>query len=435
MRIAIVGAGIAGLGTAWLLRRQGHAVTLYEANDRLGGHTHTVDVTLEGVTAPVDTGFLVFNDRTYPHLVALFDALGVATTESEMSFSVRVDALDLEWAGTNLASLFAQPGNALRPDYWRMLADVLRFNRETRAMIGRGRVQPVSLGEYLATERYSGPFRDWYLLPMAAAIWSSPKREILQFPLPTFVRFCHNHGLLQIRDRPRWRTVVGGGREYVARIAASLPDVRLATPVTRIRRDAGGVELTAAGRAERYDEVVLACHGDQALSLLADPSLNESRLLSWVRYQPNRVVLHTDAALLPRARSAWAAWNYLAAGDAGGERPVAVSYLINRLQPLPFRTPVIVTLNPPFEPDPAKVLQEFEYSHPLLDGAALSAQFGLERLQGERHTWYAGAWLGYGFHEDGLRSAHAVAEGMAARAVSRDAGLPAGLAEPALAAA
>ena len=425
MRIAIVGAGIAGLASAWLLQKQGHTVTLFEANDYLGGHTHTVDVTLDGLTAPVDTGFLVFNDRTYPHLVALFDALGVATTESEMSFSVRVDALDLEWAGTNLASLFAQPGNALRPDYWRMLADVLRFNRETRAMIGRGRVQPVSLGEYLATERYSGPFRDWYLLPMAAAIWSSPKREILQFPLPTFVRFCHNHGLLQIRDRPRWRTVVGGGREYVARIAASLPDVRLATPVTRVRRDARGVELTAAGRAERYDEVVLACHGDQALSLLADPSLNESRLLSWVRYQPNRVVLHTDAALLPRARGAWAAWNYLAAGDAGGERPVAVSYLINRLQPLPFRTPVIVTLNPPFEPDPAKVLQEFEYSHPLLDGAALSAQFGLERLQGERHTWYAGAWLGYGFHEDGLASAHDVADGIAAHAATAAAGRPA----------
>ena len=432
MRIAIVGAGIAGLGTAWLLRRQGHAVTLYEANDRLGGHTHTVDVTLEGVTAPVDTGFLVFNDRTYPHLVALFDALGVATTESEMSFSVRVDALDLEWAGTNLASLFAQPGNALRPDYWRMLADILRFNRETRAMIGRGRVQPVSLGEYLATERYSGPFRDWYLLPMAAAIWSSPKREILQFPLPTFVRFCHNHGLLQIRDRPRWRTVVGGGREYVARIAASLPDVRLATPVTRVRRDARGVELTAAGRAERYDEVVLACHGDQALSLLADPSLNESRLLSWVRYQPNRVVLHTDAALLPRARSAWAAWNYLAAGDAGGERPVAVSYLINRLQPLPFRTPVIVTLNPPFDPDAAKVLQEFEYSHPLLDQHALAAQQGIGRLQGQRHTWYAGAWLGYGFHEDGLASAHAVAAGLARRRLALAASREAAIREPAL---
>jgi uncharacterized protein len=418
MRIAIVGAGIAGLGTAWLLRQQGHAVTLYEANDYLGGHTHTVDVTLDGVTAPVDTGFLVFNDRTYPHLVALFDELGVASAASEMSFSVRVDALNLEWAGTNLAALFAQPGNALRPDYWRMLADILRFNRETTAMVGCGSIRNVSLGEYLASERYSAPFRNWYLLPMAAAIWSSPKREILQFPLPTFVRFCHNHGLLQVRDRPRWRTVAGGGREYVARIAARLPDVRLATPVTQIRRDARGVDVTAAGRTERYDEVVLACHSDQAQWLLADPSHAESRLLSRVRYQPNRVVLHTDTALLPRSRRAWSAWNYLAAGDAAGEHPVAVSYLINRLQPLPFRTPVIVTLNPPFEPDPAKVLQEFEYSHPLLDGAALSAQAAFELLQGQRHTWYAGAWLGYGFHEDGLASAHAVARGIAARAAT-----------------
>jgi predicted NAD/FAD-binding protein len=418
MRIAIVGAGIAGLGTAWLLQRQGHAVTLYEANTYLGGHTRTVDVTVGGVTAPVDTGFLVFNDRTYPKLVALFDALGVATTASEMSFSVRVDALDLEWAGTNLATLFAQPVNALRPDYWRMLADIFRFNRATTAMVGRGDVWSISLGEYLDAEGYSVPFRDWYLLPMAAAIWSSPKNEILDFPLPTFVRFCHNHGLLQVVDRPQWRTVAGGGREYVARIAAKLPDVRLATPVTGVRRDARGVELTAAGRTERYDEIVLACHSDQALRLLADPSHGESRLLSRVRYQPNRVVLHTDAALLPRRRAAWSAWNYLAAGDATGEQPVAVSYLINRLQPLPFRTPVIVTLNPPFEPDPAKVLQEFEYSHPLLDGAALSAQLGLEQLQGARHTWYAGAWLGYGFHEDGLASAHAVAEGIAARATA-----------------
>jgi predicted NAD/FAD-binding protein len=419
MKIAIVGAGIAGLGTAWLLQKQGHAVTLFEANDYLGGHTHTVDVTLDGVTAPVDTGFLVFNDRTYPNLIALFDELGVASTASEMSFSVRVDARGLEWAGTSLASLFAQPANALRPDYWRMLADILRFNRETTAMVGRGNLWSITLGEYLDAGGYSTPFRDWYLLPMAAAIWSSPSREILAFPLPAFIRFCHNHGLLQIRDRPQWRTVAGGGREYVARIAAQLPDIRLATPVAQIRRSARGVDIHAAGRAERFDEVVLACHSDQALRLLSDPSLNESRLLSRVRYQPNRVVLHTDTSLLPKSRRAWAAWNYLAAADADGSCPVAVTYLINRLQPLPFETPVLVTLNPPFDPDPAKVLQEFEYSHPLLDGGALSAQFGFEQLQGDRHTWYAGAWLGHGFHEDGLRSAHAVAAGIARRSAAR----------------
>ena len=415
MRIAIVGSGIAGLGSAWLLQRQGHAVTVFEAGARLGGHTHTVDVTLDGVTAPVDTGFLVFNDRTYPHLIALFDELGVPSTASEMSFSVRADAAQLEWAGTNLAALFAQPGNAFRPAFWRMLADIARFNREVNAMLAGDAVWSIALGEYLDHGGYSAGFRDWYLLPMAAAIWSSPKKDILDFPLPSFARFCANHGLLQIRDRPQWRTVAGGGRTYVAKIAEQLADVRVATPVERVRRTALGVEVTARGRSERFDEVVLACHSDQALSLLADPSPRERELLGQVRYQPNRVVLHTDASLLPRARRAWSAWNYLAVDDPSGERPVAVSYLINKLQPLPFATPVIVTLNPPFDPDPAKVLQEFEYSHPLLDQHAVAAQQGIGRLQGQRHTWYAGAWLGYGFHEDGLASAHAVAAGLARR--------------------
>jgi predicted NAD/FAD-binding protein len=418
VRIAIVGSGIAGLGSALLLHRQGHAITLFEAAAHLGGHTHTVDVTLDGVTAPVDTGFLVYNDRTYPHLVALFDELGIANAASEMSFSVRADAHRIEWAGTSLSALFAQPRNAMRPDFWRMLADIARFNRDTKAMLGDDAVWDVALGEYLDHGRYSPPFRDWYLLPMAAAIWSSPKKDILDFPLPTFVRFCHNHGLLQIADRPQWRTVVGGGRVYVAKIAARLPDIRQRTPVEQVRRHGRGVDLVAAGRHERFDEVVLACHSDQALRLLRDPSSHESSVLGGVRYQPNRVVLHTDASLLPRARRAWSAWNYLAPDDAHGHRPVAVSYLINKLQPLPFRTPVIVTLNPPYEPDPATVIEEFEYSHPLLDSHALAAQRSVALLQGERNTWFAGAWLGYGFHEDGLRSAHAVADGIARRAAS-----------------
>ena len=318
MRIAIVGAGIAGLGSAWLLQKQGHAVTLFEANDYLGGHTHTVDVTLDGLTAPVDTGFLVFNDRTYPHLVALFDELGVASVASEMSFSARIDAAGLEWAGTSVASLFAQPSSALRPDFWRMLADIARFNRETTALLERDALWSISLGEFLDERRFGAPLRDWYLLPMAAAIWSSPRKDILDFPLPTFVRFCHNHGLLAIRNRPQWRTVQGGGREYVAKIAARLPDVRRATPVQRIRRGAHGVDVEAAGRVERFDEVVLACHSDQARRLLADPTWSEDRLLSAIRYQPNRVVLHTDISLLPRSRRAWAAWNYLAADDPDG---------------------------------------------------------------------------------------------------------------------
>jgi len=426
MRIAIVGSGIAGLGAAWLLQKQGHAVTVFEAEPRAGGHTHTVDVTLEGVTHPVDTGFLVFNDRTYPHLISLFAELGVPSVASEMSFSVRDDGSGLEWAGTNLATLFARPANALSPAFWSMLGDIVRFNRETTAALAANRLPSMTLGAYLDAQRYRRPFRDGYLVPMAAAIWSSPAREILDFPLPTFVRFCHNHGLLTVDDRPLWRTVQGGGRVYVQKIVERLADVRLGCPVRQVRRTHGGIEIDSPrGRAERFDGVVLACHSDQALALLGDPSADERRLLAKVRYQPNRVVLHSDAALLPRRRRAWAAWNYLATDDPHGQRPVSVSYLINRLQPLPFRTPVIVTLNPAIEPDPRSVIDEFEYSHPLLDAEAVTAQEAIGRRQGRHQTWYAGAWLGYGFHEDGLKSAHAVAAGIAAHAEQRRASLPA----------
>jgi predicted NAD/FAD-binding protein len=420
LRLAIVGSGIAGLGTAWLLQKQGHAVTVFEAEPRAGGHTHTVDVTLDGVTHPVDTGFLVFNDRTYPHLIALFDELGVPSVASEMSFSVRDDRSGLEWAGTNLATLFARPANALSPAFWSMLADILRFNRETTAALAAGTLPETTLGAFLDAQRYRRPFRDSYLVPMAAAIWSSPARDILDFPLPTFVRFCHNHGLLAIDDRPQWRTVQGGGRVYVQKIVERLSDVRLGCPVEQVRRRAGGVEIDSRSRyGERFDGVVLACHSDQALALLADPSADERRLLGEVRYQPNRVVLHTDAALLPRRQRAWAAWNYLAADDPEGRRPVSVSYLINRLQPLPFRKPVVVTLNPAIEPAAHTVINEFEYSHPLLDARAVHAQEAIARRQGRHATWYAGAWLGYGFHEDGLKSAHAVAASIALHAARR----------------
>lgn len=409
MRIAVVGSGIAGLGSAWMLNRDGHAVTLFEAEDRFGGHTHTVDVRLEGVSAPVDTGFLVFNDRTYPNLIRLFDDLGVASVASDMSFSVRVDSARLEWAGTSLRSVFAQPRNLARPAFWGLLLDIARFNREAMTMVQDGKVDSLALGEYLERGGYRRAFRDWYLIPMAAAIWSSPRRDILDFPLPTFLSFCANHGLLQVVDRPQWRTVSGGGRAYVRKIIAELPDARCNTPVTKVRRTGGHVEVETRGGLERYDQVVFACHSRQALALLADPSADERRALRAVRFQPNRVVLHTDVALMPRARVAWSAWNYLSADDPGGTRPVAVTYWINRLQPLPFRAPVLVTLNPPIEPDPRRILAQFDVEHPLLDAPAVAAQKEIEALQGKRRTWYAGAWLGYGFHEDGLDSALRVA--------------------------
>jgi uncharacterized protein len=416
VRVAIIGSGIAGLGCAWLLRQQGCAVSLFEANDYLGGHTHTVDVELDGIVAPVDTGFLVYNDRTYPRLIALFDELGVTSAPSTMSFSVRNDYAGIEWAGTDIGSLFAQARNAFRPRFWRMLGDLLRFNRETTAMQIEGRVYDVTVGEFLEAGNYSGPFRDWYLLPMAAAIWSVPERDVLDFPLPTFIRFCHHHGLLRISGRPQWRTVVGGARTYVNKIAASLSDVRLSTPVRRVWRRRDGVEVsTDSVHGERFDQVVLACHSGQALAVLADATGEEAQLLRSIRHQSNRVLLHTDIRLMPRRRRAWAAWNYLAPADISAGNPVAVSYWLNCLQPLPFQTPLMVTLNPPFEPREGTQVAEFEYSHPMVKGAGETAQQRLAHIQGERHTWYAGAWLGHGFHEDGLASAHIVAEGITAR--------------------
>ncbi|HVR92313.1 MAG TPA: FAD-dependent oxidoreductase [Casimicrobiaceae bacterium] len=416
MRVAIIGSGIAGLGCAWLLRQQGCEVSLFEANDYLGGHTHTVDVALDGINAPVDTGFLVYNDRTYPKLIALFDELGITSAPSTMSFSVRSDSADVEWAGTDLGSLLAQPGNALRPKFWRMLSDLLRFNREATAMHLEDRVYDVTVGEFLDAGNYSTPFREWYLLPMAAAIWSVPERDVLDFPLPTFIRFCHPYGLLQICGRPQWRTVVGGARTYVDRIAAGLSDVRLSSAVRRVRRRLDSVEVsTDSVQGERFDQVVLACHSEQALTLLADASGEEARLLTSIRYQANRVLLHTDTRLMPKRRRAWAAWNYIAPADIAAGDPVAVSYWLNRLQPLPFQTPLMITLNPPFEPRSGTKIAEFEYSHPMVKGVAETAQQRLAHLQGEQRTWYAGAWMGHGFHEDGLASAHIVAEGIAAR--------------------
>lgn len=413
-RIAVVGGGIAGLASAWLLARAAR-VTLFEAGAYVGGHTNTVDVHLDGHSFAVDTGFLVFNERTYPNLCALFRLIDVPVAKSEMSFGVSLRTPDLEWAGSDLNTVFAQRGNLARPAMWRMLADILRFNRAATAMANTGTAPDMSLGDYLDTARYGQSFRDWYLLPMAAAIWSCPTRTMLDYPLATFVRFCHNHGLVRVLDRPQWLTVAGGGREYVRRMLSALDDVRLNAAVEQVSRDDTGVWLRAAGRQERFDEVVFACHSDQALAILGDgASEAERRLLGAVRYQRNRAVLHTDARLLPRRPAVWSAWNYLAGEGRADERPVSVSYLINRLQPLPVDTPVVVSLNPFDEPLATRRIAEFDYAHPVFDAAAIDAQGQLDRLQGERHSWFAGAWTGYGFHEDGLRSAVRVASALGA---------------------
>jgi predicted NAD/FAD-binding protein len=424
-RIAVIGSGIAGLSAAWHLSEPGSAcrVTLFEANDYVGGHTHTVDVSLpnvrgEVVTQGVDTGFLVFNRRTYPELLRLFAALDVEVAASEMSFSVQAEAGRLEWSGCNLDTVFAQRRNLLRPRFIGMLAEVLRFNRLCTALAESGDEVALAqgIGDFLDQNRFGQAFRRWYFLPMIACIWSCPTDQMLRFPVATLIRFCHNHGLLQVTDRPQWYTVVGGARNYVERMLPRIADLRLSTPVTGVRRTgaAEGVRVHSAGGSETFDEVVFACHSDQTLRLLgAEASEAERAVLGAITYQRNRAVLHTDASLLPRREKAWAAWNYEHAPDAGIESSgVCLHYLLNRLQPLPFAQPVVVSLNPVREPRADQVLASFDYAHPVFDLGAIAAQRRVGELQGRRHSWFCGAWTGYGFHEDGLKSGLAVVAGL-----------------------
>jgi len=406
-RVAVVGGGIAGLGATWLIGRR-HTVVLHEAENRLGGHARTVTVSLPGVgPTPVDTGFIVFNRVTYPHLCGLFDQLEVPVHKSAMSFGVSVDSGAIEYGSRDMRAFLAQPRNAVRPAFWRMVRDIAVFFRT--ALADTVQRPGMTVGELIERRHYGPWFEHHYLLPMSGAIWSTPESRMRDFPAAFLVRFFANHGLLSFRGQHQWWTVSGGSSCYVAKMAASLSaEIRTKTPVEAVRRTHNGIVLTAGGTEEVYDAIVLACHADTALAILKDATWEERRVLERVRFRANRIVLHTDTRMMPRRRACWSSWVALTrtAGDGG---QATVSYWMNSLQGLPGSRAVIATLNPPPSLDPGSILDEITFSHPQYDRAALDAQAALPTINGRAGTWYCGAWTGNGFHEDGLASAVAVA--------------------------
>lgn len=414
LRIAVVGTGISGLAAAWLLSRR-HDVTVYEKNDRPGGHSNTVVAAAPEGDIPIDTGFIVYNELNYPNLTALLTELGVDTIASEMSFSASIAdgaGVPFEYSGSGLNGLFGDRRNIFRPRMWRMLAEIVRLYRVSPGLLAQEGLDQKPLGVFLREQGYSTALREDHLLPMCAAIWSLPVERVEEFPALAFLRFFDNHGLMRLTGRPQWRTVAGGSREYVRRMAASFTDgLRLSTGVTRVVRDETGVTVTDEhGGEARYDHVVIASHSDEALAMLADASDAERALLGNIPYQRNVAWLHSDESLMPKARRVWSSWNYLGEPRAAGGAPVCVTYWMNRLQSLPTKRNFFVTLNPAREPAAETVIRRIEYDHPIFDSAALRAQRELWRLQGTRRTWFCGAYFGSGFHEDGLQAGLAVAE-------------------------
>lgn len=438
-KVAIIGAGISGLGCAYALRQHPDLdITLFEGGNHIGGHSNTVDLTLETpqgkTTHGVDTGFLVFNRKTYPRLVRLFEEIEVPIAPSEMSFSVSIDASEktgrsktIEWAGNDLNSFFGQRSNLFSLSFWRMAYDILRFNRLATRLAEEQITSKLEYSEpderikdFLDRNRFSTSFRENYFLPMIGAIWSCSVEQMLEFPIQTMVRFCHNHGLLQIQNRPQWLTVKGGSREYVKLLVAALEKHQVqfvresVSRVNASQTENSQVEVITASGSHWFDEVIMACHSDQTLELVHGIDQNARNILASVPYQENRAILHTDINFLPSTERCWAAWNYTAKSGATptAQQHVSVNYLINRLQPLPKEfesTQIIVSLNPLTDPDPKLVHEEIHYSHPVFDMRAVQAQKALPLIQGNSSIWYCGAWTGFGFHEDGLRSGELVA--------------------------
>lgn len=408
LKIAVIGSGISGASAAWVLNPH-HDVILYEKDMRPGGHTATAEIDYGGRHIAVDTGFIVYNEATYPNLTALFAETGVETHESNMSFALSLDHGRLEWSGDTLSTLFAQKRNLLRPSFLWMIREILRFNKLCLRDRAAGRLHTLSIGDYLDWRGFSPGFTNNYLVPMAAAIWSSPAARLLDFPAEHFVNFFDNHRLIY-SEAHQWRTVSGGSRNYLDKLLAPLGNrLRLDCGVVSVRRQGNHVLVRdVTGTETAFDRVIFASHSDQTLAMLADPTADEARILGAIPYQPNRVVLHRDERLMPVRRKVWASWNYLR--STTGERPVAtVTYWMNRLQGIPDDCPLFVTLNPDREPDPAKVFAEYVYDHPLFDAHGMGAQLQLESIQGQNNCYFAGAWTGYGFHEDGLRSGLAAA--------------------------
>ena len=414
-RIAIIGSGISGASAAWLLRD--HAdVTLLEAGSRFGGHTHTFSAQEGPRSVSVDTGFMVFNRRNYPLLVSLFEHLGISSYPTDMSFSASFDEGRLEYAGTDLNTLFGQRRNLVNRKFWGMLLSIVRFNRLAQQALQKPPSAQLAVGEFLERHGFSDTFRARYLYPMAAAIWSCPREQIARFPAISLLRFFANHGLIQLADRPQWLTVEGGSSTYMDRLIGDLGSrARSNARVARVERGGSEISLVYAdGARESYDEVVFACHSDQALRLLADPSPSERQLLGAIPYQANRVLLHRDPCLMPRERRVWSSWNYLSGSAEETSQAVSVTYWMNRLQRLETPNDYFVSLNPTSEPREESIAAEFEYEHPVFTTAALEAQKQLHRIQGRSRTWFAGAWTGYGFHEDGMRSGVEVAQALGA---------------------
>lgn len=416
MRIAVIGSGISGLGSAYLLKD--HAdIHVFEKATRLGGHSHTVDADFHGVKVPVDTGFIVYNPLNYPNLINLFSDLDVPTQNTDMSFAVSLAGGQSEYEGS-LKGLLAQPSNLLRPRYWSMLSDLVRFYRTAPRTAYDG-PEDETLGAFIKRQNYSEAFVTDHLLPMGAAIWSCTSNMMNAFPVRSFMRFMENHKLLNFIDRPQWRTVLGGSREYVARISKTLDGkIHCGVNITSLRRVNGGVMISIEGQGDIwFDKVIMAAHADESLALIADPTEKERAVLSAFKFQPNRAVLHSDARLMPRRKSTWAAWNYITTKNGsktGSPDNLCLTYWMNRLQSIDLKYPLYETLNPHIEPDPKLVHGEFIYHHPVFDRAAINAQPLMAEIQGLHNLFFAGAWTGYGFHEDGLKSAVAIAKTLGA---------------------